>query len=76
MPNEEPKKCPRCQSDFECKVEGILDCQCSNVLLSDAEREYVSARYDDCLCINCLTELLAEFNIVNFKRKEQPTLQH
>ena len=76
MPHHEAKNCPRCQADFECKVGSILECQCSSVFLSVPERDYVGARYDDCLCVNCLEEMQTEFSILSHDRKIQQFLQH
>jgi len=76
VPSHESKSCPRCQSTFECKVGTILECQCSDVFLSENEREYVNTRFDDCLCVNCLMEMQAEFDIVNQNKKSQPEICH
>lgn len=60
MPHHEEKICPRCGVRFECKMGTINLCQCSTVPLSDDERAYIAARYDDCLCALCLWELKQE----------------
>ncbi len=57
MPEHEPKTCPRCGGGFECRQGSIHRCQCVDVLLSDALREMIALRYDDCLCRDCLLEL-------------------
>jgi hypothetical protein len=57
MPLHENKTCPRCQQPFECKVGDISHCQCSGLVLTPEEKIFLEARYNDCLCINCLREL-------------------
>lgn len=57
----EEKKCVRCGNSFECKAGSISLCQCSNIILTEEERHYVEQRYVDCLCINCLRILQANF---------------
>lgn len=76
MPSHESKNCPRCQVNFECKTGTITECQCSNVFLTESERNYVGELYDDCLCVDCLMELQTEFSILNHDRKIQQFLQH
>ena len=56
----EAKSCPRCRREFECKSGSVLQCQCSGVSLSEQELEFIAARYDDCLCVTCLTLLQQE----------------
>ncbi|KAF0284611.1 cysteine-rich CWC family protein [Spiribacter roseus] len=57
MPDHEPKRCPRCGNDFECRLGTIHRCQCVDITLSDDMREAVAAAYDDCLCRTCLLAL-------------------
>ncbi len=59
--SHEKKYCPRCYASFECKPGNITQCQCYGVELSESEREYISARYEDCLCRNCLLDMKMEF---------------
>jgi hypothetical protein len=61
MTVHENKTCPRCGKPFECKVGSITLCQCYSVELSLAETEYVKAKYDDCICVNCLEALKGEY---------------
>ncbi|MBT29945.1 MAG: hypothetical protein CMO01_09825, partial [Thalassobius sp.] len=61
MKKHEDKYCPRCKSQFECKVGSITLCQCSTVRLTNAERNYINMLYDDCLCANCMEELKVEY---------------
>jgi len=76
MPKHEAKCCPRCDSNFECKVSSILECQCSSVFLSQAEQEYVSTRYDDCLCVSCLVEVQTECSLIKHNKKIEQFLRH
>lgn len=69
MCEHEQKYCPRCKNAFECKVGSILLCQCSTVALSQEQRDYVAARYVDCLCAACLVEMKAEHHRQLFKEK-------
>lgn len=47
--------CPRCQAAFECKVNDIAACQCTQVVVSEACRQFLSkTQWQDCLCANCL----------------------
>ncbi len=54
------KECPRCQRAFECKNDNILECDCVKVVISKETYDYISQKYDDCLCINCLKEIEKE----------------
>lgn len=69
MPKHESKQCPRCQSLFECKSGSIMLCQCQTVVLSSEQLEYISQRYDDCLCSRCLLEVRSEYNGLQHARK-------
>ena len=53
----EEKYCPRCKRLFECKAGSILQCQCSQLKLTENERNYIEQHYADCLCIRCLEEI-------------------
>lgn len=61
MCEHEKKFCPRCEACFECKVGSILLCQCMSVKLTEAERNYLQEKYEDCLCASCMKELQTEF---------------
>jgi hypothetical protein len=69
MCEHETKYCPRCKTCFECKVGSILLCQCTGVTLTEAERNYLQGKYEDCLCANCMEELKTEFHHNLFKQK-------
>lgn len=62
MIEHEKKYCPRCNTNFECKVGSIMLCQCTTVTLNEKEREYLREHFDDCLCANCMQELKVEYN--------------
>ena len=62
MCRHENKQCPRCASDFECKVNNVLQCQCAGIELSERQREYVATQYHDCLCAACLHQVRMEFD--------------
>ena len=54
------KICPRCQAEFECRKDSILECQCVQVTLNAEEQIYIADRYNDCLCKKCLEEIKKE----------------
>ncbi len=60
MPAKENKYCERCKASFECMPDNITECQCFGVTLSDAAKEHIAVRYEDCLCRNCLLEINKE----------------
>ncbi|MGE4586826.1 MAG: cysteine-rich CWC family protein [Mangrovibacterium sp.] len=51
----EPRSCPRCGKLFRCTANS--DCWCLSVQLSARVQDYIAARYEGCLCKNCLLEL-------------------
>lgn len=53
----ENKHCSRCNGSFECKAGDILNCQCSGIVFSDAQKEVIARDFSDCLCRKCLLEL-------------------
>jgi hypothetical protein len=57
MPGHETKCCPRCGSDFECRVSSITKCQCSEVTIDSEVAEELALQYGDCLCRGCLEAL-------------------
>lgn len=69
MQKHEIKYCPRCKIRFECKVGSVLLCQCSDVRLTEAERNYLRESYDDCLCANCMKALKTEYYNNLFKQR-------
>jgi len=69
MGMHEEKNCPRCQNLFECKVGSISICQCTTVILNEAERDDIMDKYDDCLCVNCMLEMRADYHNSILKNK-------
>jgi hypothetical protein len=67
MSKHEEKHCPRCHLVFECKPGNITQCQCSAIQLTVEETAFIEAKYDDCLCINCLGELQNRY--IHYKAK-------
>ena len=67
MCKHEEKTCPRCKISFECKVGDIPHCQCYVVKLSDEERDFISKRFTDCLCADCMGALKSEYKILQKK---------
>jgi len=51
------KQCPRCGTDFECKVDDLRNCDCVAVKVSLPALKTLKGRYEDCLCPNCLREI-------------------
>lgn len=57
MTKHEIKICQRCQTNFECKVGDVANCQCSSIIISEATNDYLAETNYDCLCKNCLSEI-------------------
>ncbi|MBZ9729900.1 cysteine-rich CWC family protein [Salegentibacter sp. JZCK2] len=69
MIKHEEKYCPRCKTEFECKVGSIQLCQCSDIKLENKELEYIRGLYENCLCARCMKELKTEFHNQNYQSK-------
>ena len=54
----EIKKCPKCRNSFVCNSININKCGCMAVPLNNQTRQLISERYDGCLCVNCLKEMV------------------
>lgn len=52
----EPKVCERCNEYHICT--GTSNCQCFEVEIKDTMLDYLSTHYEDCLCRDCLKELV------------------
>ncbi|NOQ71957.1 MAG: hypothetical protein GQ574_08145 [Crocinitomix sp.] len=48
------KTCAKCHQSFECLMEDIKNCHCSNIVLSKTALEAIAENYDNCLCNECL----------------------
>jgi hypothetical protein len=54
--------CPVSKSEFECKKEDIANCHCTQMVLSDEERKYLSFKYPgQCLSAEGLAQIKAEY---------------
>lgn len=51
------KLCPRCNGPFTCGTENVSTCPCSSARLDSLQHSYLQMNYNECLCINCLTEV-------------------
>lgn len=51
------KQCPRCGTDFECRVDDLRHCDCVAVRVSLPVLKTLKDQYEDCLCPNCLHEI-------------------
>lgn len=74
MIKHEEKYCPRCKTEFECKVGSIQLCQCSNIELDSDELEYIRDKYENCLCAECIKALKTEFLNQNLQDKMKAIL--
>ena len=54
---EKNKICPRCKKEFKCNAENISACSCSQVVLSNETKSFLTNTFFNCLCNDCLTEL-------------------
>ena len=53
--------CERCGKRIECKANSYTRCQCSTVELNLNEVQYISERYEGCMCADCLNALKKEY---------------
>jgi hypothetical protein len=67
MSQHEPKNCPRCCKQIECKPGNITQCQCYGLKLTEEEKAFIEQRYNDCLCRDCLLQLKNQVEL--FKEK-------
>ncbi|MBI3234554.1 MAG: cysteine-rich CWC family protein [Bacteroidetes bacterium] len=74
MCEHEKKVCQRCKAHFECKVGSIQLCQCSTIVLSEEERNFIQHQFDDCLCIDCIKALKAEYHQSLFSERIKNSL--
>jgi hypothetical protein len=58
----ETKRCPRCNSEFECKSGSVLLCHCQTIVLSVEQLDYINSKYENCLCASCLEALRIEYS--------------
>lgn len=50
------KSCGHCGQRFEC---GQYGCWCGKVRLTDRQFDWIAARFQDCLCSDCLEQVRA-----------------
>lgn len=55
--------CPRCGNSFTCFL--YRNCPCEDVVIPDEAMDYIQLRYADCICPNCLKEMMKEFEKLN-----------
>lgn len=65
----EPKVCPRCKTNFVCKVGDVSNCQCSAVKLTVDEQTHLADKYGDCLCCSCMKAEQQGYTIRKFYNK-------
>ncbi len=65
-PKYELKECPRCGRLFSCT--GEMGCWCLSVSLSVDVSDFISSRYEGCLCKQCLRNIEEE---LREKRKQE-----
>lgn len=63
------KKCERCNHEFSCRSDNILECHCIHVPISEKAQRFLKENFNDCLCNKCLTEVAAMFSRELFIRK-------
>jgi hypothetical protein len=51
---EGTKDCPRCGTQFHCKVDDLKNCDCVAVKVSMPILKTLKNSYSDCLCPDCL----------------------
>ena len=52
------KTCPRCNTTFRCCAASIETCACYGIPLNTKQSKQLLKQYNDCLCRNCLLEIL------------------
>lgn len=58
MSEDKIKSCRRCHQVFDCNVNDIVNCQCTEVTLSSEAKQFLQKTMWGCLCKKCL----ADFN--------------
>jgi hypothetical protein len=54
-----PKVCAACGAEFSCGALSAAGCWCAGLKLSDATRAELGAKYEGCLCRDCLAAYAA-----------------
>ena len=60
----EQKNCERCGATFECKIGNITQCQCSEIVLTEATKIFLEESNFDCLCKNCLHQINEKMQMI------------
>ena len=55
------KRCPRCNTSFECRHNDIANCHCAGIGLDAQQRAFIKQNYADCLCNSCLQIIKNDF---------------
>lgn len=55
------KKCGKCNNEFTCNRDSILDCHCIHVPISKKAKTYINKKFNDCLCNVCLKQIADMF---------------
>ncbi|MEP7197528.1 MAG: cysteine-rich CWC family protein [Saprospiraceae bacterium] len=66
MDKQLEKYCPNCNKAFTCKRDDIVNCQCYNIVLSEATKAFLLKTNFGCLCKECLNK----FNQITELTKE------
>ncbi|MDR0968921.1 MAG: cysteine-rich CWC family protein [Lentimicrobiaceae bacterium] len=56
MSEKKQKTCPKCGQSFLCSHSAT--CWCVTVFLSEEAKTYLQTTYSDCLCENCLKQIV------------------
>lgn len=54
-----PCECPKCGKLFTCT--GDVNCWCMEIKIPGKVKDYISARFEGCLCKECILKLIEEF---------------
>lgn len=49
------KVCDHCKQVFEC---GQYGCWCGKVGVTEAQMDWITARFEDCICFECLGQVI------------------
>jgi hypothetical protein len=52
--NTKDKNCPRCKKIFTCNPENISACDCSQIVISNETKTFLTKTFFGCLCNDCL----------------------
>ena len=55
--------CKSCAATFHCNSKNIEQCDCFNIQLTKQELEYISTKYSNCICNDCLLKLKDEYTV-------------